>query len=101
MANWKGTPVPNSGTIEKVYFNTNLSVEEVVEIVSQLNFDYHSSFEGNVYILSTTNIANQLDANSLIVGRITLEDNSIAYAIMYNENIIFSTTSSTLKLVLK
>lgn len=95
MANWKGTAVPNSGTIEKVYFNTNLSVEEVVEIISQLNFDYSSSddFKDMVYILSTTTTATQLGANSLIVGKLTLEDNSIAYAIMYNEIPIFSTTS--------
>ena len=40
MSNWKGTAVPNSGTIEKVYFNTNLSVEEVNYILDSINISY-------------------------------------------------------------
>ena len=35
---WNGSVVPNEGFIEKVYFNTSLNVEEVVGLLSQLDY---------------------------------------------------------------
>ena len=43
------TPVPNSGKVETVYFNTELSVEEVVNIIANANLTY---IEGmNAYLV--------------------------------------------------
>lgn len=37
---WQGTIVPNSGYVEKVYFNTSLSNEEVMSIIANANLTY-------------------------------------------------------------
>lgn len=50
-ANWTGTAVPNSGYVENVYVNTTLSVEEVVEILKSVDFDYIDLFGNNSYII--------------------------------------------------
>lgn len=46
------TAVPNSGYIEKVYFNTNLSVDEVVSIIESANLTY--SGDNQVYSILTS-----------------------------------------------
>ena len=53
MANWKGTAVPNSGTVEKVYFNTNLTVEEVYNLVNSIDYDFTGIAE--YFILTSEN----------------------------------------------
>lgn len=46
---WKGTPVPTSGYVEKVYFNTALSNEEVNSIIDSLEPNIVEEDDGNVY----------------------------------------------------
>lgn len=50
MSKWKGTPVPNSGYVEKVYVNTALSVEEVLSIINDNNL-FTSTVFGEAYMV--------------------------------------------------
>ena len=50
---WSGTPVPNTGTVENVYFNTQLTNEEVVNIIESANLSY--AVEGMEPILLADN----------------------------------------------
>lgn len=52
---WKSKKVPNTGYVEKVYFNTNLNVDEVVSVLSKLDYDggsYAGWNEEAYYILT-------------------------------------------------
>lgn len=53
---WSSTVVPNSGTVEKVYFNTNLTNDEVINLLSKLN--YGSS--GVNVLISNSDYSNQI-----------------------------------------
>lgn len=44
LVGYKGTEVPVEGYVEKIYFNTGLSVEEVIEILDSLEFIESKNF---------------------------------------------------------
>lgn len=56
---WQGTPVPNSGYVENVYFNTNLSIEEVIKIMSQVNLT-SDSISGLYFLLERSDFSNDI-----------------------------------------
>jgi hypothetical protein len=40
---WVGTPVPNTGYVENVYVNTNLSADEIKSLIDSLEMYHHTS----------------------------------------------------------
>lgn len=41
---WKGTPVPNSGFVEKVYINTNLDTDNVISLLDTISTDNNGTY---------------------------------------------------------
>ena len=51
VKSYGGTTVPNSGTVENVYINTKLTVEEVVNIINSIPNESFINFFGSIVYL--------------------------------------------------
>ena len=88
-ANWSGTAVPDSGYVEKVYFNINLSDEEIMTLIDNLTF-YNVPNYSEMYIISVN------EDMSKYLGIVITGYNSglpFYYDIMYNGQTLFAYNS--------
>ena len=84
MANWIGTPVPNTGYVEKVYLNTALSAEEVASIIESANLPFT---DGDNYYLAYNN-------DNVKIRISIMSDGSNNYYTIYDNNNYFINTSA-------
>lgn len=66
--------IPSSGYLKKIYFNTSISKDDVVEVLSQLTYS-----DGSYYICVS---ANNLDK------KLTVLKNSTYYSIVYSNGVV-------------
>lgn len=86
---WVGTAVPNTGFVEKVYFNTNLSMEEVTNILEKLTYDV-KILEGLEWCVLLSKNNNSAFCYAV---KMTHPDGSINYQISVNHGGICNTLS--------
>lgn len=84
---WQGTVVPNTGYVENVYFNINLSVEEVVGLLSQLNYTSSSFIDIPIYGLLYKHTWINNEWVDLILSVFKFDD--LNYAIVDFDNQLF------------
>lgn len=75
----KGTTVPNSGYVEKVYLNTALSPKEVVDIIEKANLDF-VPVERNTSVYPV--FGNTSLPLAVVIMRIMNNDGSFSYGIV-------------------
>lgn len=96
MANWKGTPVPSSGQVDKIYINTKLSKEEVVNICDNLTFVDGSSVATGFDIWSCA--TNSDLTNGIMIARSKINPEIYAITVTSSDGvneIFFSTIGWT------
>ena len=71
--NWQGTTVPGNGLVEKIYFNTKLSVDEVNVIIDSLQFTTSDILPLPAVIVT---VPNEFTRSVVIIGRPDPDDPS-------------------------
>ena len=82
----KGTPVPNTGKLEKIYLNDSLTPEEVDSILDSANIEFYSTAGGyDIYELLVTNQVNNWPETEISIYRYNFDEENYGYIITTNK----------------
>lgn len=81
---WVGTPVPNSGYVENVYINTELSINEVLDILVNANLSFTDGMHG-VITDGVNGLGISNDGDSFVI--LTLNMDYLFYYSPINESV--------------
>lgn len=85
---WRGTPVPNTGIAPALYLNTDMSIEEVIEILSTIDLEPEMPY----ILASAKDVVDTYDAVIICVLQETTDENGNVIKLIQIQEVIYDGT---------